>query len=305
MAMDVRRSCRVELCQFFGGVQRLGPETVSGLPGGNACIFFANAPSPAIPIRWYFCEPGAKHFPVPTLWASSLYLDLHEKAEVEYGVLPFAKASWSNGKAPPGASGKHFCGKLSDFTEVAAGPSPRGPLARTPGGLPVCCNVGFIACIVWTTRLPVPGFIVWTATPAKIPQGAIVFTAFSNGVCKKTLFQPYITLQLPTGLLYFSDVTLNFTPGPFLPYPTWTATASVEIFSETYQIRASLNYFPASPLGLQCYMYYPSGGFFSSFGGLVIEPPACDPVGGGYFGEVFYTSGPTGVFGTALITKVY
>ena len=146
--------------------------------------------SPLVPIRWYFAAPEAKPFPVPTIWASSLYLDADERAELQIGFDPYAPAKWSNGKAPPGASGQNFCGKLSDFTEPAKGPSPLGPLARTPGGLPVCCNPGFQACIVFTNVLPLPGFIVFAYSPILPPSNAIVFTAFNTPFCDNAIVCP-------------------------------------------------------------------------------------------------------------------
>lgn len=84
-------------------------------------------------MRWYFTEPGAKHFAGYNRFASGNWASSregwHGVGEVEHAARP-----WSNGQLPgPDYTGQHICGKAEHFATGAS---------ITEGGqLPVggCC----------------------------------------------------------------------------------------------------------------------------------------------------------------------
>ena len=140
-------------------------------------------------VRWYFAPPGATTIPGGTIWASSDWLDRHEKAETVVGEIPryeknrlegqipgIVAPRWSNGATPPGVSGLRPCGRPSDFLIAKYWSDSLPTLNRREDGIPLCClaPAGGASLGLFTPRLPRHGIGLITT---KIPAGAVGLVA--------------------------------------------------------------------------------------------------------------------------------
>lgn len=98
----------------------------------------------SIPVKWFWCDPGAKIFPDHHLFGSGNWASDRFNWDGPGEVLG-AKRPYSKGEFIAGLLGEHFCGPVKGFTEGTVFPGV--PLITGPDGVCACC-VGN-ACGKW------------------------------------------------------------------------------------------------------------------------------------------------------------
>jgi hypothetical protein len=154
MIMDFGRSAFTRKFWFFKVPPPRSADTLAAIPAARVLRGLYAAIKRITTVKWFFAQPGAKKFPALTCWDSSDWSDMYEKAEVQWGEIPRVMKGlafqgqpppeylpqWSDGRAPAGATGQHYCGTIPDFQAPKVWSPDLPSLARGPDGFPLCCN---------------------------------------------------------------------------------------------------------------------------------------------------------------------
>lgn len=191
-----------------------------------------------MPVKWYFCKPGARLLPFPTAFCSANWdsdLEWNPTLGEPHHWIP---QKWSNGKAPLSAFGQRYCGTPEQFL---SGIDHYCPTHVDGFGLPFCCsgivpagNIGFTS----PTPPPLISSIVFSpaiATPPILITGSFVLNKHIRdqlgrvglGGGKQPFLRGSIGLSLPKppglglnrGNVQFVAITSIGLGKPTFPYP--------------------------------------------------------------------------------------
>lgn len=103
--------------------------------------FFSDRLDVLSDVAWYFCEPGAKPLPFPTIFGSNQWCNFQKEPTPILGEVIGAPRPWRDGSPPPLALTGLPCGTAADF--AAGNPSPPlVPIVPVVWGVPPCCTIG-------------------------------------------------------------------------------------------------------------------------------------------------------------------
>lgn len=169
MVMDLGHSAKRTNFVFFTPTPPRPATALGNTPAARAAIGFCGSTPRLVRVRWYFAPEGALPVPGGTIWGSTDWDSIYERAGREIGEVPRSGTSKANSGLPPlGAGGQHYCGRPVDFLEAKVW-DPLAPLPhKGPGGLLLCCNRALSASIAFFGGRPTANTLGLTSdTPAR------------------------------------------------------------------------------------------------------------------------------------------